>query len=47
MLQTLKEKTGVKLYNPEVRPFQEFLKLYSDASGASLYNGTTDTAVTL
>ncbi|CAA6818439.1 MAG: NADH-ubiquinone oxidoreductase chain G (EC [uncultured Sulfurovum sp.] len=45
MLQTLKEKTGVKLYNPEVRPFQKFLKLYSDASGASLYNGTTDTAL--
>ena len=46
MLQTLKEKTGVKLYNPEVRPFQKFLKLYADASGASLYNGTTDTALT-
>jgi len=45
MLQTLKEKTGVKLYNPEVRPFQKFLKLYADASGASLYNGTTDTAL--
>ncbi|CAA6817757.1 MAG: NADH-ubiquinone oxidoreductase chain G (EC [uncultured Sulfurovum sp.] len=45
MLQTLKEKRGVKLYNPEVRPFQKFLKLYSDASGASLYNGTTDTAL--
>jgi len=45
MLQTLKEKNGVKLYNPEVRPFQKFLKLYSDASGSSLYNGTTDTAM--
>ena len=45
MLQTLKEKTGVKLYNPEVRPFQKFLKLYNEASGASLYNGTTDTAL--
>lgn len=46
MLQTLKEKTGVKLYNPEVKPFQDFLKLYSEASGSSLYNGTTDTAMT-
>ena len=46
MLQTLKEKTGVKLYNPEVKPFQNFLKLYSEVSGSSLYNGTTDTAMT-
>jgi NADH-quinone oxidoreductase subunit G len=45
MLQTLKQKTGVKLYNPEVRPFQKFLKLYADASGSSLYNGTTETAL--
>ena len=45
MLQTLKEKNGIKLYNPEVRPFQKFLKLYTEASGASLYNGTTDTAL--
>ena len=45
MLQTLKQKTGVKLYNPEVRPFQKFLKLYADASGSSLYNGTTDSAM--
>lgn len=45
MLQTLKEKTGVRLYNPEVRPFQKFLKLYATASGSSLYNGTTDTAM--
>jgi len=45
MLQTLKEKNGVKLYNPEVRPFQKFLKLYGEASGSSLYNGTTDIAM--
>lgn len=45
MLQTLKEKTGVRLYNPEVRSFQKFLKLYATASGSSLYNGTTDTAM--
>ncbi len=45
MLQTLKEKNGVKLYNPEVRPFQKFLKLYADASGKSLYDSTTKSAM--
>jgi NADH-quinone oxidoreductase subunit G len=45
MLQTLKEKTGVKLYNPEVRAFQKFLKLYADASGNSLYNSSTNDAM--
>lgn len=38
MLQTIKEKFGVKLYNPEVRAFQKFLNSYSDASGNSLYS---------
>jgi NADH-quinone oxidoreductase subunit G len=38
MLQTLKEKMGLKLYNPEVAPFQKFLHAYSSASGKSLYN---------
>jgi len=37
MLQTLKEAKGVKLYNPEVRPFQRFLQAYAKASGQSLY----------
>ena len=45
MLQTLKEKLGVKLYNPEVRPFQKFLKLYSQASGKSLYNSDSTKAM--
>ena len=45
MLQTLKEKMGVKLYNPEVRPFQKFLKLYGEASGKSLYNSDTTKAM--
>ena len=45
MLQTLKEKLGVKLYNPEVRPFQKFLKLYSEASGKSLYNSDSTKAM--
>jgi len=37
MLQTLKEKLGVKLVNNEVKPFQEFLKHYSKATGQMLY----------
>ncbi|NEW60078.1 NADH-quinone oxidoreductase subunit G [Sulfurovum sp. bin170] len=40
MLQTLKEKKGVKLINREARAFQRFLNCYSKASGNSLY--TTD-----
>jgi len=37
MLQTIKKKFGVKLYNPEVKPFQDFLKYYSKATGRALY----------
>ncbi len=37
MLQTLKEKMGVKLINREARAFQRFLDFYSNASGKSLY----------
>ena len=42
MLQTLKEKMGVKLYNPEVRAFQKFLNHYESASGNSLWSTDTD-----
>ncbi len=42
MLQTLKEKMGVKLYNPEVRAFQKFLNHYEAASGNSLWTTNTD-----
>lgn len=42
MLQTLKEKMGLKLYNPEVRAFQKFLGYYAVASGSSLYSTDTD-----
>ena len=42
MLQTLKEKMGVKLYNPEVRAFQKFLNHYEAASGNSLWTTDTD-----
>jgi NADH-quinone oxidoreductase subunit G len=37
MLQTLKEKFGLKLVNNEVKPFQDFLKAYSKATGHALY----------
>ena len=40
MLQTLKEKRGLKLYNPEVRAFQKFLGYYQKASGNRFW--TTD-----
>ncbi|GIU01045.1 NADH-quinone oxidoreductase subunit G [Sulfurovum sp. TSL6] len=42
MLQTLKEKMGIKLYNPEVRAFQKFLGHYTAASGSSLYSTDPD-----
>ena len=38
MLQTLKEKKGVKLVNPDARAFQKFLAAYSKAAGQSLYS---------
>jgi len=38
MLQTLKEKMGVKLINREARAFQRFLSFYTKASGNSLYS---------
>ena len=43
MLQTLKEKMGLKLYNPEVKAFQTFLNHYEAASGNSLWTTDTDT----
>ncbi|WP_408997825.1 NADH-quinone oxidoreductase subunit G [Sulfurovum sp.] len=42
MLQTLKEKMGLKLYNPEVRAFQKFLGYYEAASGHALWSTDTD-----
>jgi NADH-quinone oxidoreductase subunit G len=42
MLQTLKEKMGLKLYNPEVRAFQKFLNHYEAASGNALWTTDTD-----
>ncbi len=37
MLQRLKEEKGIRLVNPEVRPFQRFLTAYAKSSGRSLY----------
>ena len=37
MLQTLKDKFGVKLVNNEVKPFANFLSHYSKAAGQMLY----------
>lgn len=42
MLQTLKEKMGLKLYNPEVSAFQKFLNHYEAASGNALWTTDTD-----
>ncbi len=38
MLQTLKEKMGFKLVNPDARAFQKFLGAYAKAAGQSLYS---------
>ena len=38
MLQTLKEKMGLKLVNPDARAFQKFLGAYTAAAGQSLYS---------
>ena len=38
MLQTLKEKMGLKLVNSDARAFQKFLRAYSAAAGQSLYS---------
>jgi len=38
MLQTLKEKMGLKLVNPDARAFQKFLAAYGKAAGQSLYS---------
>jgi len=45
MLQRLKEKMGIKLYNPEVGAFQKFLHHYQAASGSSLYSTDTDSVM--
>jgi len=42
ILQRLKEKTGVKLYNPESFNYKKFLNSFSKKSSQSLYTATLD-----
>jgi len=42
ILQRLKEKTGVKLYNPESLNYKNFLNSFSKKSAQSLYGATLD-----
>jgi NADH-quinone oxidoreductase subunit G len=44
ILQSLKEKFGYKLVNPEAKAFQTFLKNYSEVSGTSLYGSDLNEA---
>jgi NADH-quinone oxidoreductase subunit G len=42
ILQAIKEKTGVKLFNQEALNFKKFMKAYASTSGNSLYSATLD-----
>lgn len=42
ILQRLKEKLGVKLYNEEARAYQRFMNAYSTISGKKAFGGTLD-----
>ncbi|MDD2828227.1 MAG: 2Fe-2S iron-sulfur cluster-binding protein [Sulfuricurvum sp.] len=42
ILQRLKEKLGVKLFNEEARAYQSFMSAYSSISGKSAFSGTLD-----
>ncbi|MDD4854377.1 MAG: 2Fe-2S iron-sulfur cluster-binding protein [Sulfuricurvum sp.] len=42
ILQRLKEKLGVKLFNEEARAYQSFMDAYSSMSGKSAFSGTLD-----
>ncbi|MFA5214990.1 2Fe-2S iron-sulfur cluster-binding protein [Sulfuricurvum sp.] len=42
ILQRLKEKLGVKLYNEEARAYQSFMTAYSSISGKRAFGGTLD-----
>jgi len=42
ILQRLKEKLGLKLYNEEARAYQSFMAAYSSISGKSGFGGTLD-----
>jgi NADH-quinone oxidoreductase subunit G len=42
ILQSLKEKLGIKLYNEEARAYQKFMNAYSSISGKRGFGGTID-----
>ena len=42
ILQLLKEKFGMKLFNEDARKFQEFMKAYSSISGKKHHSGSLD-----
>lgn len=42
ILQRLKEKLGVKLFNEEARAYQSFMSAYSSVSGKSAFSGSLD-----
>ncbi|MFY9143546.1 2Fe-2S iron-sulfur cluster-binding protein [Sulfuricurvum sp.] len=42
ILQRLKEKTGIKLYNEEARAYQSFMAAYSSVSGKMGFGGSLD-----
>lgn len=42
ILQLLKEKLGIKLFNEDARKFQEFMKAYSSVSGKKHHSGSLD-----
>lgn len=42
ILQRLKEKLGVKLFNEEARAYQAFMSAYSSVSGKSAFSGSLD-----
>lgn len=42
ILQRIKEKTGIKLFNQEALNFKKFMKAYASTSGNALYTATLD-----
>ncbi len=42
ILQLLKEKLGIKLFNEDARKYQEFMKAYSSISGKKHHSGSLD-----
>ncbi len=45
ILQRIKEKLGVKLFNEEARAYQAFMSAYSSISGKSAFSGSLDAIV--